>query len=231
MAVALVTGATRGFGHAVAKALVEAGWTVIATGRDPGRLDRVRALAPGRVVAVEGEITDPEHHRALAAAVDRSGGLDLLIHNASELGPSPLPPVAELDPAQFRRILEVNVVAVLAITQQLLPYLLTAAQPTVVALSSDAAVEGYEGWSGYGASKAALDQLMRVLAVEQPTLRTYAFDPGDMRTDMHQRAFPGEDISDRPEPGTVVPALLELLRRRPESGRYCASALLAEVHA
>jgi NAD(P)-dependent dehydrogenase (short-subunit alcohol dehydrogenase family) len=231
MAVALVTGATRGFGHALATALLDEGWEVIVTGRDSARLAELAKLAPGRVVTVPGDVSEPEHQDALVAAARRASGLDLVVHNASELGPSPLPAVADLDPAQFARILEVNVVAPLAITQQLLPQLLTSARPTAVALSSDAAIEAYEGWAGYGASKAALDQLMRVLAAEQPLLRVYSFDPGDMRTDMHQRAFPGEDISDRPDPESVVPALFALLRTRPESGRYTASTLLSGLTA
>jgi NAD(P)-dependent dehydrogenase (short-subunit alcohol dehydrogenase family) len=139
-----------------------------------------------------------------------------------------LPPLGELPAAELARIFGVNVVAPLALTQLALPLLRRAPRPVVVALSSDAAAEAYEGWGGYGSSKAALDHLMRVLAVEQAEsgLTVYALDPGDMRTDMHQRAFPGEDISDRPEPETVVPALLELLRQRPASGRYRASDLL-----
>jgi NAD(P)-dependent dehydrogenase (short-subunit alcohol dehydrogenase family) len=172
-------------------------------------------------VAVAGDVTDPSHREALTAAVEVLGRVDLLVNNASELGPSPLPALDEYSLHALRRVYETNVIAPLALTQLLLPALV-AASGTVVNISSDAAVEAYEGWGGYGSSKAALDQLGRVLAAEQPALRVYGFDPGDMRTDMHQRAFPGEDISDRPEPESVVPALLRLLDERPPSGRYRA---------
>ena len=199
------------------------GWTVIATGRDTDRLAATEDLDPAHLVTLRGDVREPEHQRALITAADRSGGLDLLVHNASTLGPSPLPSVASLPPQELTRIFDVNVLAPLALTRLALPLLLGSPQPALVSLSSDAAVEAYEGWGGYGSSKAALDQLMAVLAAEQPTLAVYAFDPGDMRTAMHQRAFPGEDISDRPEPETVVPALLDLLRERPASGRYRAA--------
>jgi NAD(P)-dependent dehydrogenase (short-subunit alcohol dehydrogenase family) len=227
MSTALITGASRGFGRALAAGLVAEGWTVIASGRDAGRLARTRDIDPSRVITARGDVRDRDHLLALVAAARRAGGLDLLVHNASALGPSPLPAVDQLAPHELSRIFAINAVAPLALTQLALPLLLAAPQPALVALSSDAAVEAYPGWSGYGSSKAALDQLMGVLAVEQPSLAVYAFDPADMRTDMHQRAFPGEDISDRPEPETVVPALLHLIRERPPSGRYRASDLLA----
>ncbi len=223
MSTAIVTGGSRGFGHALTAALVREGWTVIATGRDTDRLAATRAIDPSRVVVLRGDVRSPQHQRQLVAAAEESGGLDLLVHNASALGPSPLPSIEELAPQELTRIFDVNVVAPLALTQLALPLLRKSASPTVVGLSSDAAVEAYEGWSGYGSSKAALDQLMAVLGQEEPTLAVYAFDPGDMRTAMHQEAFPGEDISDRPEPGTVVPVLLDLLRERPASGRYRAA--------
>ena len=231
---ALVTGATQGFGRAVTAALLAAGHTVIATGRDPERLASLTSATSGtagRLIPVRGDVTDPGHQAALAATVRLFAELDLLVLNASELGPSPLPSLAELRPDQLRRIFEVNVVAPHALVQQVLPRLLAAPRPSVVALSSDAAAEPYEGWGGYGSSKAALDQLIAVLGAEQPKLRAYAFDPGDMRTAMHQAAFPGEDISDRPLPESVVPALLRLLDERPASGRYAASALLTGVAA
>jgi NAD(P)-dependent dehydrogenase (short-subunit alcohol dehydrogenase family) len=174
-------------------------------------------------------VTDPDHQSTLAATAAVAGRLDLLVLNASELGPSPLPAVTDLPVDALRRVLEVNVVAPQRLLAALLPELLAATSPTVVALSSDAAVEAYLGWGAYGASKAALDQLIRVFGVEQPDVRAYAFDPGDMRTDMHQAAFPGEDISDRPLPEAVVPALLRLLADRPPSGRYVAADLLAGI--
>jgi NAD(P)-dependent dehydrogenase (short-subunit alcohol dehydrogenase family) len=160
---------------------------------------------------------EPTHREELARAV--SGGLDLLVNNASYLGPSPLVPLADLSWGDLFRIYGTNVFAPLELTQLLLPRL-RASGATVVNISSDAAVEAYAGWGGYGSAKAALDQWSAVLGVEEPSLRVYSFDPGDMRTDMHQQAFPGEDISDRPEPETVVPALLRLLAELPASGRY-----------
>lgn len=222
---ALVTGASRGFGRAVALALADRGWRLVLDARSRADLDAVAALAPGSV-AVAGDVTSPIHREALTAAVEVLGGLDLLVNNASELGPSPLPTLAAYPLDALRRVYETNVLAPLALTQLLLPTL-TASAGTVVNVSSDAAIEAYEGWGGYGSSKAALDHLGRVLAAENTSVRVYGFDPGDMRTDMHQRAFPGEDISDRPEPEAVVPALLRLLDERPLSGRYRASDLSA----
>ena len=225
---ALVTGAGRGLGLALARALLSRGWSVVADARRAGHL---AAALPGAVV-VPGDVSDPAHRAALAAAVRglaQTGGhrLDLLVNNASDLGPSPLPRLADVPLAAASRVLEVNVLAPLALTQLFLP-LLRAARGTVMNISSDAAVEAYEGWGAYGASKAALDQLTAVLAAEEPDLAVYAVDPGDMNTAMHQAAFPGEDISDRPEPESVVPALLRLVAARPPSGRVRA-ADLAEV--
>jgi NAD(P)-dependent dehydrogenase (short-subunit alcohol dehydrogenase family) len=223
MSTAIVTGGSQGFGHALTAALAAEGWTVIATGRDPERLEATRRINPSRVIAIRGDVRDPAHQSEVIATAERAGGLDLLVHNASTLGPSPLPSVAGLAPHELTRIFDVNVVAPLALTRIALPLLRKSEAPAVVSLSSDAAVEAYEGWSGYGSSKAALDHLMAVLGQEEADLAVYAFDPGDMRTAMHQRAFPGEDISDRPQPQAVVPALLDLLRERPASGRYRAA--------
>jgi NAD(P)-dependent dehydrogenase (short-subunit alcohol dehydrogenase family) len=217
---ALVTGAGRGLGLALASALLSRGWSVVVDARRAGHL--VAAL-PG-VVVVPGDVTDPAHRAALAAAVDKLGRLDLLVNNASDLGPSPLPRLADVPLAAARRVLEVNVLAPLALTQLFLP-LLRAGGGTVMNISSDAAVEAYQDWGAYGSSKAALDQLTAVLAAEEPGLAVYAVDPGDMRTEMHQAAFPGEDISDRPEPESVVPALLRLITTRPPSGRLRAADL------
>jgi NAD(P)-dependent dehydrogenase (short-subunit alcohol dehydrogenase family) len=158
------------------------------------------------------------------AAVGRAGGLDVLVNNASRLGPSPQPMLRDYPLDELGRVYDTNVIAPLALIQ-LLTAPLAAAAGMIVNVSSDAAVEAYPGWGGYGSSKAALDQLTAVLAAEEPSLRCYAFDPGDMRTDMHQQAFPGEDISDRPEPETVIPALLRLIDERRPSGRYRASDL------
>jgi NAD(P)-dependent dehydrogenase (short-subunit alcohol dehydrogenase family) len=221
---ALITGASQGFGRALLAALVARNWTCVVDARDAEALQATTVGMPG-VRAVPGDVVDPGHRADLVAAVE--GRLDLLVHNASALGPSPLPRLADYPLDALRRVFEVDVVAPLALTQVALPALQAAAAPTVVVLSSDAAVEAYPGWGGYGSAKAALDQLAAVLAVEHPDLRVYAFDPGDMRTAMHQAAFPGEDISDRAEPAAVVPALLRLLDERPDSGRYRAADLLA----
>lgn len=217
----MITGASAGFGRAVAVALASRGWDLILTARGGERLERVRAATGA--TAVPGDIADPDHLAELARVVG-AGRLDLVVNNASALGPSPLPALERYPLEDLVTVLETNVVAPLAVLQRTLPAL-RATGGTVVNISSDAASGAYEGWGGYGASKAALDQLTNVLAAEQPDLRVYAFDPGDMRTDMHQAAFPGEDISDRPEPETVVPALLHLLETRPPSGRYVASEL------
>jgi NAD(P)-dependent dehydrogenase (short-subunit alcohol dehydrogenase family) len=214
---ALVTGAGRGLGLALARALLANRWQVVVDARRAGHL---AAALPGAVI-VPGDVTDPAHRDALAASVSR---LDLLVNNASDLGPSPLPRLADAPLAAVRRVYETNVLAPLALTQVFLP-LLRASRGTVLNVSSDAAVEAYEGWGAYGSSKAALDQLTAVLAAEEPELAVYAVDPGDMRTEMHQAAFPGEDISDRPEPETVVPALLQLIATRPPSGRVRAADL------
>jgi NAD(P)-dependent dehydrogenase (short-subunit alcohol dehydrogenase family) len=222
---ALITGASRGLGRALAIALSDRGWRLVVDGRDAARLAAAVAdLAhPDRVTAVPGDVSDPRHRAALAEAVGPR--LDLLVNNASELGPSPLPSLADLRADDLRHVLDVNVVAPLALAQAVLPAL-RAAGGTVVDISSDAAVEAYPGWGGYGASKAALDQLTAVLAIENPGMRVYAVDPGDMATDMHQAAFPGEDISDRPAPETVVPSLLALLDGNLPSGRVRAADLV-----
>jgi NAD(P)-dependent dehydrogenase (short-subunit alcohol dehydrogenase family) len=216
---ALITGAGRGLGLALSRALLADGWRVAVDARRAGHL---AAALPGAVI-VPGDVTDPAHRDALAAAVGR-GRLDLLVNNASDLGPSPLPRLADVPLTAARRVYETNVLAPLALTQRFLP-LLRAAHGAVVNISSDAAVEAYAGWGAYGSSKAALDQLTAVLAAEEPGLDVYAVDPGDMRTEMHQAAFPGEDISDRPAPEAVVPALLALIATRPPSGRIRAADL------
>ncbi|HEV7187599.1 MAG TPA: SDR family oxidoreductase [Blastococcus sp.] len=219
---ALLTGASRGLGHALATALADRGWRLVVDGRDAARLAATRPRSD-LVTALPGDVADPAHRAALAEAVGRR--LDLLVNNASELGPSPLPALADLRPDDLRHVLDVNVVAPLALVQAVLPALRQAGG-AVVNISSDAAVEAYAGWGGYGAGKAALDQLTAVLAVENPDLRIYAVDPGDMATDMHQAAFPGEDISDRPAPETVVPSLLALIDGDLPSGRYRAADLV-----
>lgn len=228
MPIALITGASKGLGRAVTHALAERGWTLIADARGERELkSATQGLAD--VTAIAGDVSDPDHRIRLARAVVPGGRLDLLINNASTLGVSPLPQLADYPLGELRTVFETNVVAPLALIQ-LLAEPLTDAGGTIVNISSDAAVEAYPGWGGYGSAKAALDQLTNVLGAEEPRLRCYAFDPGDMRTEMHQLAFPGEDISDRPEPHTVVPALLRLIDTRPPSGRYRAADLaMSEV--
>ncbi|MFA9446742.1 SDR family NAD(P)-dependent oxidoreductase [Egicoccus sp. AB-alg6-2] len=234
MPIALVTGASRGLGRAFAAELATAGWDLVVDARDPQALRATVASwrAPGRVAAISGDVTDPSHRSDLASAAAGLGGLDLLVNNAGTLGPSPLPSLEELDLDELRSLLEVNLLAPLALTRRVLP-LLRARRGTVVNLTSDAGVEGYPGWGGYGMTKAALEQFGRVLAAEQPEVTVHAFDPGDVRTDMHQAAFSGEDISDRPTPDTVAPALRYLVEHGLAGGRYRAAQLLtdAEVHA
>jgi NAD(P)-dependent dehydrogenase (short-subunit alcohol dehydrogenase family) len=225
---ALLTGASRGLGAALAGALSRRGWRLVVDGRDPDRLAAsVAALPrPDLVTALAGDVTDPAHRAALAtAAGDR---LDLLVNNASDLGPTPLPRLADLPPAALERVLAVNTVAPLALVQAVLGGL-GGGGGTVLDVSSDAAVEAYEGWGGYGASKAALDRLSAVLAVEHPGLRVYAVDPGDMATDMHRAADP--DATGLPEPATVVPALLRLVDGDLPSGRYRAAELAVRAEA
>jgi len=225
MPIALITGASKGLGRAVTHALAGRGWALVVDARGAQELGTaIQGLAD--VVAIPGDVTDPAHRLELADAASRPGGLDLLVNNASTLGTSPLPQLADYPLDELRAVYETNVIAPLALFQ-LLAEPLTNAGGTIVNVSSDAAVEAYPGWGGYGSAKAGLDQLTAVLAAEEPRLRCYAFDPGDMRTQMHQLAFPGEDISDRPEPRTVVPALLRLVDERPPSGRYRATDLLA----
>jgi NAD(P)-dependent dehydrogenase (short-subunit alcohol dehydrogenase family) len=227
----LVTGAGRGLGLALARDLLSSGWRVVVDAR---RADHLAVALPGAVV-VPGDVTDSGHRDALATAVSglaRTDGqrLDLLVNNASDLGPSPLPRLADVPLAAARQVYETNVLAPLALIQLFLP-LLRAAHGIVLNISSDAAVEAYEGWGAYGSSKAALDQLTAVLAAEEPGLAVYSVDPGDMRTEMHQAAFPGEDISDRPAPETVVPALLRLITSRTAAGGRLRAADLAGASA
>lgn len=223
--VAVVTGASAGLGRALTGALVDDGWHVVVDARDGARLAEAARGWGERVTALPGDVADPAHRAALAAAAERCGGARLLVSSASTLGPSPLPRLAAYPLAAYEEVLATDVVAPLALFQLLRPQL-SAAGGAVVHVSSDAAVEAYEGWGGYGSAKAALDALTAVLAVEHPELRVWSFDPGDMRTAMHQAAFPGEDIGDRPLPEEVaVPALRQLLATSPPSGRYRAADL------
>jgi len=238
---ALITGASRGLGRALAAGLAREGFDLIIDARDAAALDAaagaLRAAgggAPadpgahrpgGAVTALAGDVTDPAHRAALLAAAQAAGRLDLLVNNAGTLGASPLPALADYPPDELRAAFEVNVIAPIVLTQLLLP-VLRASGGAVLNITSDAAVEAYAGWGGYGAAKAALEQASNVLAAEEPALRVWWADPGDLRTDMHQLAFPGEDISDRPEPAAVVPAFVRLVTERLPSGRYRASHLM-----
>lgn len=222
----LITGASRGLGRALASALAAQGWRLLITARGAEALEAVRAdLAQHTtVVALAGDVADPTHRRALAKAAAQLGGLDALINNASLLGPSPQPPLLNYPLDMFEQVLRVNLIAPLGLVQAMREHLRPNAR--IVNISSDAAVEAYEGWGGYGSSKAALEHLSAILAAEQPDWRVYWVDPGDMNTQMHQEAFPGEDISDRPPPEASVPGLLALLTEEHPSGRYAARSLV-----
>jgi NAD(P)-dependent dehydrogenase (short-subunit alcohol dehydrogenase family) len=233
MPTAIVTGGSQGLGAALAAGLAEAGWSVVIDARHGIPLQeaagaiRPHLRAGAQLITEVGDITDPGHRRRLVAAAQSLGGVDLVVNNASTLGPSPLPRLDSVSLTSLGHVFDVNVVAPLALVQETMAPLMASPRPRVVNVTSDAAVEAYEGWGGYGSSKAALDHLSTVLAAENPGLRVWAFDPGDMRTQMHQDAFPGEDISDRPEPATVVPVLLDLVAGDRPSGRYRAVDLQA----
>ena len=223
--VALVTGGSSGLGLELVRALAGEGWQVITDARHGATLTEATHDLPG-VVALPGDVADFEHRAALLAEVRRAGRLDLLVHNASTLGPTPLRPLADRTVEDLPDVWRTNVGAPFGLTVALLPDLL-ANNGVLLSISSDAAVEHYEGWGLYGASKAALDHLILTLAAENPALHAYAVDPGDMRTPMHQAAFPGEDISDRPLPREAVPHLRSLWTQPPPSGRYRATDLPA----
>ena len=219
--VALVTGGSTGLGLALSGELARQGWQVITDGRSEEKF--TGAALPEEVTVVVGDLTDADHRDRLRAEVERHGRLDVLVHNASTLGPLPMRPLAEVDIADLTQVWRTNIGGPLVLTSTLLPWL-READGVLLSISSDAAVQHYETWGLYGASKAALDHVTLTYGAETG-LRAYAVDPGDMRTTMHQDAFPGEDISDRPLPETVVPRLLALLDARPESGRYVAADL------
>ena len=226
MPLGIVTGGSRGLGLALARDLDARGWDLIVDARDASALEEaVRGLAS--VTAIPGDASDPAHRAELASAAAARGGVDLVVNNASTLGPSPRPPLAGYPLDDLARVYEVNVLAPLGIVQALLPSLRPGA--AVVNVTSDAGREPYEGWGGYGSSKAALDQITAILGAEHPDLFVYAFDPGDMSTVMQQEAFPGEDVSDRADPAAVAPLLVRLVEERPPSGRYAAADLAAEA--
>ncbi|GAC1329580.1 MAG: SDR family oxidoreductase [Chloroflexota bacterium] len=218
---ALITGASRGLGLALARALADRQWTLILDARGVDALDAVRVELSGRtrVVALAGDVGNEAHRRALAAAAAETG-VDAIINNASTLGVTPLPPLLDYPIESLEEVYRVNVIAPLGVLQSVAPYLTRNA--AVVNVTSDAGIEAYEGWGGYGSSKAALEHLSAILATENPSLRVYWVDPGDMRTQMQQDAFPGEDISDRPVPEESVPGFLALIDGHLPSGRYQA---------
>jgi NAD(P)-dependent dehydrogenase (short-subunit alcohol dehydrogenase family) len=220
--VALVTGGSQGLGLALVEGLAGRGWSVVTDARRAEILDtalrQVDARDSGRAIGVPGDVTDPAHREDLVRAARDIGRIDLIVNNASTLGESPLPRLDAIEPETMRDVFETNVIAPMALVRSALEHL--APNATIVDITSDAGVEPYEGWGGYGSSKAALEHAGAVLAVEHPELRVLTVDPGDMRTQMHQRAFPGEDISDRPEPHESVPGLLALIEGDAPSGRY-----------
>lgn len=225
---ALITGASRGLGRALADGLAAAGYSLVIDGRDAGTLGLAAAAIRGargsaEIIAVPGDVTDAAHRSALREAA--GGQLDLLVNNAGTLGAAPLPALADYPLGELRAAFEANVLAPLALVQLFLPALRERGG-AVLNITSDAAIEPYSGWGGYGALKAALEQASNVLAAEEPAIRVWWVDPGDLRTDMHQAAFPGQDISDRPLPETVIPALVRLVEERLPSGRYRAAELV-----
>jgi NAD(P)-dependent dehydrogenase (short-subunit alcohol dehydrogenase family) len=221
--VALVTGASRGLGLELAKALTKADWKVIINGRNAGALEAARRDIGGDIVAVAGDVVDPAHRVELCKAVDEAGGVDIVVNNAGILGPSPQPSLLDYPLDVLEDVYRANTIAPLAVLQAVRGSMKTGAK--VINITSDAGVEAYEGWGGYGSSKAGLEQISKVLAVENPDWRVYWVDPGDMNTQMHQEAFPGEDISDRPHPETSVPGLMKLIEGDLPSGRYSARAI------
>ena len=228
---ALITGASRGLGLALARQLSTEGWQLIIDARGAEALEAARSVLARqtRVIAISGDVTDSDHRRELVGAARDLGGLDALVNNASLLGPSPQPELLGYPLEVLEQVYRTNVIAPLAIIQVLRHELKTGA--CVINITSDAGVEAYEGWGGYGSSKAALEQLSNILAAENPAFHVYWVDPGDMRTQMHQEAFPGEDISDRPLPEESVPAFVELLKGVRPSGRFSARALSTELKA
>jgi NAD(P)-dependent dehydrogenase (short-subunit alcohol dehydrogenase family) len=226
---AIITGASRGLGLALARTLAEHGWTLIIDARTEEALESARAELSRStcVIAIPGDVTDPEHREDLAEAAREAGGVDALVNNASILGPSPQPELLDYPLDVLEQVYHSNVISPLALIQALNNELKP--QARIINVTSDAAVEPYEGWGGYGSSKAALEQLSNILAAENPGLRVYRVDPGDMRTQMHQEAFPDEDISDRPLPEESVPGFIELLTGDLPSGRYEARELAARV--
>lgn len=226
---AVITGASRGLGLALARNLADSGWNLVIDARGAEALESAREELARRttIVAIAGDIANPHHRAALAAAAADLGGVDAVINNASILGPSPQPSLLDYPLDILENVYRTNVIAPLALLQELRPTLKQGAR--IINITSDAALEPYEGWGGYGSSKAALEHLTAILAVENREFRVYRVDPGDMRTQMQQEAFPGEDISDRPLPEMSVPGIVALLDGNLPGGRYRAQALQEEV--
>lgn len=225
---ALITGASQGLGLALAQGLAASGWNLIVDARGAEALEEARTglATQTQIVAIAGDVADPAHRRALAKSAAALGGVDALVNNAGALGPSPQPRLLNYPLAELEAIYRTNVFAPLGLLQALANNLARGAR--IINITSDAAIQGYEGWGGYGSSKAALEQLSNVLSTEHPEWKVYWVDPGDMRTAMHQAAFPGEEISDRPLPAERVPGLLHLFVGELPSGRYQASELASE---
>jgi NAD(P)-dependent dehydrogenase (short-subunit alcohol dehydrogenase family) len=230
---AIITGGSRGLGLALGEHLASLGWNLVVDGRNAARLANaaagLQAATTATIVAIPGDVADPAHCAALVGAADRLGGCELLVNNASTLGASPLPTLAEYPIDDLRRAFDVNVAGPLQLIQLALPALREGG--TVLNITSDAATEAYQGWGGYGSSKAALEQLSNVLAAEEPDVRVLWVDPGDMNTWMHQEAFPGEDISDRPPPEERVPGIARILEAGVPGGRYRAGDFLVPAGA
>jgi NAD(P)-dependent dehydrogenase (short-subunit alcohol dehydrogenase family) len=226
---ALITGASRGLGLALARELARTGWTLILDARGPEALNEVNAELSKltKVIAILGDVSDARHLSKIAEAAQSAGGLDAVVNNASILGPSPQPALLEYPLDVLEQVYRVNVIAPLALLQAVRSSLKPDAR--IINVTSDAGVEPYEGWGGYGSSKAALEHLSAIFAAENPTFKVYWVDPGDMRTQMHQEAFPGEDISDRPLPEESVPGFIKLLEGDLDSGRYKARTLVEEA--
>jgi NAD(P)-dependent dehydrogenase (short-subunit alcohol dehydrogenase family) len=224
---AIITGASRGLGLALARELARRGWRLIIDARGAAALEAARGelATVTQVVAIAGDVADPTHRRALADAARDAGDLEAIINNASVLGPSPQPALLDYPLEVLEQVYRVNVLAPLALVQEVHARDALRDGGCIINITSDAAVEPYEGWGGYGSSKAALEQLTAILAVENANVHVYRVDPGDMNTQMHQEAFPGEDISDRPPPEESVPGIIELIESRAPSGRYAARAM------
>jgi NAD(P)-dependent dehydrogenase (short-subunit alcohol dehydrogenase family) len=234
MEVAIVTGASKGLGRALAEGLADRGWSLAIDARGADALRaaeaELRSHQPrgASIIAIPGDVTLPAHRSALVDAARRLGGLDLVVNNASDLGTTPLPGLKSYGLESLRHVLEVDLVAPLALVQEAIDLLRRSPNPRLMNITSDASIEHYEGWGAYGMAKAGLDHMSATMATENKDIRIWAVDPGDLRTDMHQQAFPGEDISDRPLPSTVIPHLVALIEGDRASGRYKASEIQLE---